>query len=127
MRKYKVIMDSSIKPAPQDFEISAAQILANYFKGNAKMIPRTSMKTPDVEICGIEWEIKSPTGHGKRNIQHQIANACKQSRNIVIDARRSKRYGDNLMRELQNIYKTSKRIKRLLLVTKSGKVIEFKK
>jgi hypothetical protein len=127
MKKYIVDLTDTVRPKPDSYEMSAAYILANYFKKNGRFVPRTVHKTPDVEFGGISWEIKSPLGRGKRNIQHQIERAAKQSENIVIDARRTKKPGDKVMRELSLISKTSKRVKRLILITKSGKIIEFKK
>ena len=125
--KYKIIVSSDISPYPERYEITAAAILAEYFKSNASFIKRSINKTADVKIKNIAWEIKSPIGKGKRNIQHQFSRAMKQSRNIVFDARRSKIHMLKITRELEKQFKMTKSIKRLILITKTNKVIEFKR
>jgi len=126
-RKTRVILPTDSSSQPADHEISAAYILKDYFKTDVVFIDRQRHKTPDVEIKNIRWEIKSPTGGGKRNIQHQILNARKQSNNIVLDARRAKMRSERIMSELNRWYSLSPWLKRLILITKSGKVIEFKR
>ena len=127
MPKYQVIVPSNISPYPEKFEVSAAAILSEHFKCDVEFIRRSNIRTADVIIGNVIWEIKSPTGSGKRNIQHQFYRALKQSQNIVIDARRSKLHITKIIRELQRQYLMTKNIKRLLLITKTGKVIDFAK
>ena len=125
--KAKVIVPKNWRYKPEEFEMSAAYILKDHFRADVVFIERKLHKTPDVEINAIRWEIKSPTGSGKRNIQHQILNARKQSVNIIIDARRSKINSEKIIRELNKWYSLSPWLRRLILITKSGKVIEFKR
>jgi hypothetical protein len=82
-------------------------------------------KSPDVLINGIIWEIKSPTGKGKRNIQHTLQAAIKQSRCIVFDARRSKIHVNKIVGELQRQLGLSASIERLLLIRKDKIVVEI--
>ena len=116
-----------MSPHPERFEISAAAILAEHFKCDIEFIRRSNTKTADVIINNIAWEIKSPTGSGKRNIQHQFHRALKQSSNIVFDARRSKIHITKIIRELRRQYDMAKAVKRLVLITKTKKVIDFGK
>ena len=125
--KYKIIVSTNISPHPGSYELTAAIILASYFKSDAHFIERTTSKTADVMIKNIAWEIKSPMGKGKRNIQHQFSRAMKQSCNIVFDARRSKIHMIKITRELEKQFKMTKSIKRLVLITKTSKVVEFKR
>ena len=123
--KYNVIVPTDVNPKPESFEISAAAIVAEHFKSDAKFIKRTQTKTADITVGNIMWEIKSPTGRGKRNIQHQFYRALKQSPNIIFDARRSKIHITKIRRELEKQYQMSKSIKRLVLITKEKKVVVF--
>jgi hypothetical protein len=107
---------------PEKFEISAAQILAKHFNCDVAFLPVTSSKTPDIVIGNIRWEIKSPLGKGKHNIQHQFHRAMKQSKNVVIDARRSKIDVRNIRRELKQQAELARGLKRLILITKEEKV-----
>lgn len=99
------------------------RILAEYFGFDAEFIPRQSGRhTPDVKIGKLEWEIKSPLGGGKHTVEHQLARANKQSNNIVFDARRCKIHINKIRSQLKLHIEHNRRIKRLVLVTKSGEV-----
>ncbi|MDR1088988.1 MAG: hypothetical protein LBL23_06950 [Coriobacteriales bacterium] len=82
-------------------------------------------KSADILIKGTIWEIKSPTGKGKRNIQHTLSSALKQSRCIVFDARRSKIHSNRITGELQRQFAMTASIQRLLLIRKDKIVVEF--
>lgn len=126
MNKKSVIIPSNLLPKPADFEISAAMILARYFKHNVEFITRKSSMTPDVKIGNIEWEIKSPVGNGKHNIEHQLQRAMKQSKNIVFDARQSKIDIRKIRKDLMKQAILTRSLKRLLLIEKTGKILVIK-
>lgn len=87
-QSYQVIIPLEMeRNYPKPFEISAAQIIAEHFKSNATFIATGISKTPDIRIRNVLWEIKSPTGKGKRTIQHQFTRAKTQSKNIIFDTR----------------------------------------
>ncbi|GHU09720.1 hypothetical protein FACS189431_8220 [Alphaproteobacteria bacterium] len=123
----KVIIPSGITPYPENHEITAADILARFFKADVEFIKRSSHRTPDIMIGNLRWEIKSPTGKGKHNIQHQLQVAALQSPNIVLDSRRSKIHQTRIDSEAERQFKIIKRAKKLIIITKSGKVLEIKK
>jgi len=123
--KYKVIVPDDVLPLPKLHEMSAARLLSVYFKKDVVFIKCLGNKTADISIDSTEWEIKSPTGGGKRNIQHQLSKALKQSPNIVFDARRSKLHIVKIERELEKQFKTTKKLKRLLLIKKDGNIVAF--
>ncbi len=124
--QFSVIIPSNVYPVPSQRELSAARILAAHFKADVTCQPRSNRKTPDFYAAGLYWELKSPTGTGKYNIQHLLHTAIQQSKNIVVDARFSKMNITRIKRELQYHSKiTTKGIKNLLLITKDKKVIEI--
>ncbi|MDR2524004.1 MAG: hypothetical protein LBC95_00470 [Candidatus Nomurabacteria bacterium] len=108
--------------APEKFEITAAQILAKHFCCDIEFLPEMSNKTPDFVIDGVRWELKSPIGKGKHNIHHVFARAMRQSKNIIIDARRSKDDVRRIRNKLKNEAKIAKTLKRLIFITKEEKV-----
>ncbi len=123
-REYSVIVPKSVFPKPSAREMSAAYILLDYFKADIGFIPRNNQKTPDFMIDGIEWELKTPIGTGKYNIQHLLHVAIQQSRNIIIDARFSKMHLSKIISELKrHSTLTTKGIKHLIVITKSKKII----
>ena len=124
-REYNVIVPRSYIPKPSPTEMSAADILVDFFNADVKFIKRSNSKTPDFLIKGIYWELKSPTGSGKHNIQHKIQDAAEQSRNIIIDGRKSKLHPLKLKNEVQYQFNIIKKAKRLVFINKSGKAIEI--
>jgi len=125
MATHHVIIPVGLKPSPARYEITAAELLANHFGANVEFILRTNYQTPDFIIGGIRWELKSPTGTGKNNIERQLQAALKQSPNIVFDARRSKIHITRIKSELHRQLQLTKSMKRLILIGKNKKVIEL--
>lgn len=120
----QIIIPPDIKPYPAAREVSAAIILAKYFQKKVYFIKRSNYKTPDFMIGGKAWELKTPIGKGKYNIQHLLHSAIQQSSNIVVDARFSKMHITKIKRELKfHSQLTTKGIKKLLLITKTGHII----
>jgi len=62
---FRVIVRTSPKDAPYDFEISAALIIANYFKIDVVFLRPISLKSPDLKVKNEIWELKSPRGDSK--------------------------------------------------------------
>lgn len=122
--KYKVIIPVKLKPSPARYELSAAELLTSYFKCDVEFILRSNHKTPDFLIRGVRWELKSPTGKGKHNIEHQMKAGIKQSSNIILDARRSKIHISKIRNELRNQL-GHKRIRRLVLIEKNKDIVEL--
>lgn len=122
---YSVIIPHSYKPRPSAEEVSAADILVDFFQANVKFVKRGTGKTPDFLIKGTYWELKSPTGSGKHNIQHKLQDAAAQSSNVILDGRRSKLHPVKLKNEVQHQFEIIKQIKRLIFINKAGKVVEL--
>lgn len=68
----KIIIPTGMKPRPRGHEIDVAGILAEYFKTDVEFIPTGERKSSDFLIDGVLWELKSPQGTGKNNIQRQL-------------------------------------------------------
>lgn len=112
---------------PARYEITTATLLAEYFKADVEFVLRSNQKTPDFLINGVTWELKSPTGDGKYNVQHQIKAAAKQSANIIFDARRSKMHMVKIRNEVRRHFGFTKPIKRLILIDKNKAIVELSK
>ena len=68
----KIILPAGMKPRPEEHELHVASILSGYFNADVEFVPRANQRTPDFLINGVLWELKSPTGTGKNNIQRQL-------------------------------------------------------
>ena len=128
MRKKRcsVIIPNEVYPKPSPDEVSAAYILADHFQSDVTFVPRSNRSTPDCKIGNLYWEIKSPRGNGKYNIQHAMRSAVDQAKNIVIDTRFSKMHFARIVREIKfNYSKMPKKIDRVIIITKGKKVLDI--
>ena len=82
---------------------------------------------PDLMLLGVAWEMKSPEGSGKRTLQNAFQTAAHQSNSIIIDLRRCGVPEAKALKELENHFKLSKRIRRMKIITKGEKIIDFTK
>lgn len=125
MAKYSVVIQTDLVDAPRDHEMSAALILTNHFKMDVVFLRPERKKTPDIDVGGAKWEIKSPTGNGKKTIDNNLRAAHKQSRNIVLDLRRAKLHQSKAIARI-NYYLSSgpHKVKRLKIISKTLKVID---
>jgi len=122
---YEVVVKTDLVDAPKDHELSAALILANHFKIDVIFLRPERKKTPDVDVSGTKWEIKSPTGDGKRTIDNNLRTAHKQSRNIVLDLRRTKLHQSKAVARINHYLSAGPhKIKHLEIITKTLKIID---
>ena len=121
----KIIIPTGMKPRPRGHEIDVAEVLVEHFGVDVEFVKTTEQKTPDFLIDGVLWELKSPQGKGKNNIQRQLQYAAHQSKNVIIDASRSKLHASKIRREVEYQFCIIKSIKRLLYVSKDKKVVEL--
>lgn len=97
---------------------------------DVELIPTSNIEgvhTPDIVLEGLKWEMKAPIGEGKQLMKNTIQKAIRQSCNIIVDLRHTKRHQDKCIRELKREFNESKRIKRLKIIKKDGKTLDFVK
>lgn len=109
---------------PKEHELEIAQILIRTGK-NVKFLPISSVKTPDLQYNNLDWELKSPIGKSSRAIENCLRYALKQSPNIIIDLRRICLNEGKCLSYLQNHIKNFHGLKKLLIITKSKKVLKI--
>lgn len=97
---------------------------------DVNLIPTSNIEgvhTPDIKMDGLKWEMKAPIGEGNQLMENTIQRALKQSPNIIIDLRHTKRHQTKCLRELEKQFVSKKCLKRLKIITKSGKTLDFEK
>ena len=95
-----------------------------------ELIPKIDIEgvhTPDMWMSGEAWEMKSPCGRGNSVIKNNLQTAVRQSNNVIIDLRRIKRAENKCLHELEKEFLHSKKLKRLMVITKGGKIIDYEK
>ena len=128
MSRYHVISEARPNDPPQDFEMRAAIILTNYLQKNLIFLRAGHRRTPDLkeENSPITWELKSPTGNGKKTMDNNLRSARGQSKRIVLDLSRCKMHQDKAIARIRNYMdRGNHHIESLLIITKTGRVIDF--
>jgi len=97
---------------------------------DVELIPISNIEgvhTPDIKMSGLEWEMKAPIGEGNQLMENTIQRALRQSQNIIIDLRHTKRHQTKCLKELEKQFKSKRSLKRLKIITKNGKTLDFGK
>lgn len=124
-----VIIPSDIKPVPEQHEIEIAGVLAQYFHQPVEFIIPSKgykMKSADVIIGGISWELKSPTGASRKTTVEYQFKGLRQSRYLVIDGRRTKLSDEYILKQIALEIPKHPRANKVLFITKQANVIDCK-
>lgn len=126
-----VIIPDNLEEQPKPHEIETALVLSKHYHVDVTFLAPINTykrKTPDIEMSGVQWELKSPTSKSKKStIRNQVAEASHQSKYVVIDGNRTKLEDDFIQCELEKEFKSRKGLKRVLYVNKKKVVIEIHK
>jgi hypothetical protein len=128
MNSGQVIISTDHPNPPEPHEIEAAWILARHYQCTVEFltpIDDFKRKTADIAMRGLQWEMKSPIGTSKSTIENQFRRASKQSRNIVIDTRRTTLEDKEIEKSVVRETKKHSAIKKVILINKLEKVVEM--
>lgn len=122
-KKAGVFIAPGRKPWPHERRVADLLALAGHY---VEFLPESHVHTADIKIDGVEYEIKSPKSAAANSLEHSLKKALKQSPNLVIDSSRLKGVRDDKIRRfLVSQVRSRKRIKRMLFVTKAGRIIDI--
>ena len=88
---------------------------------------RKGAHTPDIYMLGLDWEMKRPKWRSAHTIKRAFKTASRQSSNIIFDLRSSKIPDEANLSKLEKEFADIRSVKRLLIITKSGKVVDKSK
>ncbi|MCL2085500.1 hypothetical protein FWH09_01030 [Candidatus Saccharibacteria bacterium] len=127
MRFGKIAME--VGAEPEKHELDTINFLARLGKNILILAPsrKRGAKTPDIRMDKVEWEIKSPVGRGSNTIRRAFGVAIAQSCYIIFDLRRSTITDERNIARLQKEFNDIKKVKRLLVIPKIGKILDFRK
>jgi len=126
----KIVIPVGHTNPPASHEIEVAKLLAQHYEDTVEFIMPVDdykRKTPDIRMLGVEWEIKSPKGKSKSTIGTQISRASKQACNIIIDTRHTKLKYEKIEKSVKMELKKRHTIKRVILINKAKKIVEYYK
>jgi hypothetical protein len=127
--KAKIVIPSQMKVLPEEHELRTARILSEHFNTTVEFLVEHDgfmIKTPDIKMNGVEWEMKSPAGKSVTTINKQVERALQQSNRIIIDGYRCKIEDTIIERRLKYECEHRRAIKQLLFITKDKKVLAIK-
>lgn len=105
---------------PHEFVVAT---ILSWTGDDVEFLPVRHSRTADIIYQGLEWEIKSPIGQSSRTIENNLRNAIKQSRNVIIDLRRTKRSDKQAIKEIENQIKLNRGANHIKVITKNKEVI----
>ena len=110
-------------------EESTALHLAQFGFNVDFIMPRNTYKSKSADflVNGAVWETKSPEGGGNSTVGRQFHEASKQADRLILDLRRIKLPADKAKRQALARFEKAVNIKRLLLITKEGRLLDIKR
>lgn len=130
MNKYNVRLDKGLDPIPHKHELNAAEIVASFMKSDVLFLRRNPNASPDllIEKTNQIWELKSPKENGKRTMSNNLREASHQSKKVILDLSRCKMNNANALAMVRGFLNSGdSTLKNLIIIDKSGKIIDFSK
>ncbi len=108
---------------PHELHVAEILTMAGH---DIEFLEESNLHTADILLDGVEYEIKSPKSSTANSLEHLLKKALKQSPNIIIDTSRMKNArDDNTRKFLIAQAKSRKQIKKLIMITKQGRIIDI--
>lgn len=129
-KSYQIIRPVGLKPLPDRFEERIAEICAKYFQSDIEFVVRGNHTTPGIKVRKTKqfWEIKSIRSNSMHAIEDNLRKANRQSNNLIVSLLRASKLDVKRTKvRMEYILKnTNVKFARVILITKSEKVIDIK-
>ena len=113
-KKGKITLE--IGAVPEKHELKTGEYFANRGYDVEFLKERAGQKTPDIEMCGYRWEIKSPKSARIRTFENTIKDAAKQSDFLIFDLRRISVPPDKFISKAELEFSYRKKLKRVIII-----------
>lgn len=117
-----IFISSGRKVWPHENRVAKILAMAEH---NVEFLLENGQKSPDILLDGIEFEIKSPKTVSTNTLEHLLKRGLRQCSNLIIDTSRTKMRDDKMRSFLVMQMRKSKQIKRMLMITKRGQIIDI--
>ncbi|MDR0852958.1 MAG: hypothetical protein LBN34_01130 [Clostridiales Family XIII bacterium] len=123
-----VIIPTNLDNPLEAHEIEAAWIIAKHYNEVVEFlrpIDGYRVKTADLVMNGVIWEVKSPIGKSKNTVEYTMRRAGKQSKYLIFDGRRAPLTDGFIEKKI--VFELGKRrtIKKVVYIRKNKEVIEL--
>lgn len=118
---------SALNTPPEKNELETAKYFAAIGKDVTFIRPSSipNQHRPDIEMDGLEWEMKAPTGSGKRNMEYNFRKAVTQSKNIIFDLRHVKIPEQQCIAQLEKEFSERPYLNKLYVIKKNGELLVY--
>ena len=123
----RIILPYGVDPENHERDTADVFLLLGFDVEFITPIRTKGARTADVMIGGVLWEMKSPTGNTNKTIERQLQRGSRQSRNIIIDGRRTRLADKEILKELTKKFELVRSIKRIIFITKDGETVDFRR
>lgn len=121
----KLTIPPGVVPDPHELETVA--FLLAYGFDISFIAPRRiqSLRTPDIRMAGIEWEMKMPLGESKTTIFNAMKRGAKQSSHLIIDLRRTSILDERAIKDITVSKERVRSVRRVIIITKDERLIDL--
>lgn len=98
------------------------------FGFNIELIKPTSTekaKNADILIMGSIWEVKTPTSSSRSTIKARFRKASKQATKVIFDLRFVKGDAEKVQKQIIEMFDQGGQVRHLMIIEKSGKLLDF--
>jgi len=117
---------------PSNHEKTVAEMLLKKIGGEIHMVPRVlypqGVSTPDYIFNGKKYDLKRIVGAGKATLYNSVSKKKKQASNFILDITDSDLGADEIMRQINDLYKSkhTRFIKEIVLI-ENGEILKILK
>ena len=121
----RVVLDYSEK------EKEVGEWLSKTFGKHVQMAPRINfpekIPSPDYLVDGLKFDLKEITGSGKSVVDGNLRKTKQQSENIVFDVTRTKLSNDEILSQLEKVYRLGRRGLGIAIIKDGEELIDILK
>lgn len=118
-----VVLDYSQK------EKEVGEWLSKKFGVNVQHVPKVNfplgVPTPDYLINGKRFDLKEISGHGKNVVDNNMRKSKKQANNFVIELERTDISAEEVLKQLNNIYRSGRRDVDVVIVKRGKQLVDI--
>lgn len=125
--KHGILYKNGVKIEPH--EESTAKFLTKYgfIVEVIRPVNTPKMHNPDFLIGGAIWEMKTPTTSNLKTIKKRIHEASEQAERLIVDLRKVKKNYEKVEKDVIRRFSGKATFRRMILIKKSGIVLDYRK
>ena len=119
------ISKNGVKPEPNEDNTFNYLALYGFDIELIKPTRTKKVKNPDVLIMGAVWEAKTPISSNKNTIKNRFREAADQASKVIFDLRNIRNGADEAEKQIIELFKGNGKVRRMIVIEKSGRLLDF--